>query len=153
MVHYTTGLQRHCWYADRWRTKTKATTGAEPHAGLRALVQEQESTHVFRHHLSNHVLAEVWTVRVLYLHFWSGLVQPLDSVRDRDGHALTLPLLVLSNKIASFFYFFFFFFYSLRCEFISAKLPKVLKMSLWTHERQSFWMKGDRKYINMGEFK
>lgn len=110
MVHYTTGLQRHCWYADRWRTKTKATTGAEPHAGLRALVQEQESTHVFRHHLSNHVLAEVWTVRVLYLHFWSGLVQSLDSVRDRDGHALTLPLLVLSNKIASFFYFFFFFF-------------------------------------------
>lgn len=144
MVHYTTGLQRHCWYADRWQTKTKATTGAEPHAGLRALVQEQNSTHVFRHHLSNAVLAEVWTVRVLYLHFRSGLVQPLDSV-PRQRWTCTNTLLVLSNKIA--------FFSSPHCEFISVKLPKLLKMSLWTYERQSFWMKGDRKYINMGEFK
>lgn len=132
MVHYTTGLQRHCWYADRWRTKTKATTGAEPHAGLRALVQEQESTHVFRHHLSNHVLAEVWTVRVLYLHFWSGLVQPLDSVRDRDGHALTLPLLVLSNKKASFFYFFFFFFFILSA--VNSYLRSYQKSWRWVFE-------------------
>lgn len=147
MVHYTTGLQRHCWYADRWRTKTKATTGAEPHAGLRALVQEQNSTHVFRHDLSNAVLAEVWTVRVLYLHFWSGLVQPLDSASRQRWTCTNTPSSPALQQNS--------FFPSLspHCEFISVKLPKVLKMSLWTYERQSFWMKGDRKYINMGEFK
>ncbi len=148
MVHYTTGLQRHCWYADRWRTKTKATTGAEPHAGLRALVQEQNSTHVFRHHLSDAVLAEVWTVRELYLRFWSGLVQPLDSAPRQRWTCTNTPSPCALQQNG-----FFFSSQSPHCEFISVKLPKVLKMSLWTYERQSFWMKGDRKYINMGEFK
>lgn len=151
MVHYTTGLQRHCWYADRWRTKTKATTGAEPHAGLRALAREQNSTHVFSHDLSNAVLAEVWTVRVLYLCFWSGLVQPLDSASRQRWTCTNTPS--SSALQQNSFFFFFFVPHSTHCEFISVKLPKVLKMSLWAYERQSFWMKGDRKYINMGEFK